>query len=420
MKIKWFPLLSLVLLMGCTYLSSPEKIARINIIDRNGMAETISNKDRLSTLQKTDFLSSQPYQKVHRVYGRDKNGEVFSKITSYHPNGGVKQYLEAVNNRALGLYKEWHPNGTLKIESRIIGGIADLNTAAEESWLFEGKNHAWDEDGNLIAEIYYSKGELEGLSNYYHPNGKVWKHIPFTKNVIDGTEKIYLQDGSLFQSTEYKKGSKEGASVRYWAANHIAYQEIYQENLLLEAEYFDKNGSLLSNIHEGEGYRAILGKDRLQELQEYRKGCQEGEVKILGLSGELVRIFSTKNGDKRGEEIDYYPSPDQTLRPKLLISWYEGSMEGPVKTWYETGDPESQKEISHNMKNGLSTAWYGDGSLMLVEEYDNDILIKGEYYKKSEKAPISKVEKGSGIATLFNGDGLFSKKVPYQDGKPLA
>ena len=415
-----FLVLAFGLFCGCSHTPSPDKITTINIIDRNGMAETISAKERINSFQKTDFLATQPYQKVHRVYGRDKNGDITSKITSYHPNGEIKQYLEAINNRALGDYKEWHPNGELKIESRILGGIADINSQAEESWLFEGKNRAWDEDGNLLAEILYSKGELEGESQYYHPNGKVWKLTSYVKNNKTGTEKTYLQDGTLFQTTEHKNGIKEGASVRYWTPNHIAYQEVYQDGSLLEAEYFDKRGNPISNIHEGEGVRAILGKESLQELQEYHRGTQEGEVKILDQSGSVVRTFSTKNGQKHGEEVDYFPPHLSDLLPKLLITWQEGTMEGPVKTWYEDGSFESQKEISQNKKNGLSTAWYRDGALMLVEEYDNDELIKGEYYKKGEKTPISTVAKGSGVATLFNSDGNFSQKVPYQAGKPLS
>ncbi|MFN0065803.1 MAG: hypothetical protein ACKVOH_06170, partial [Chlamydiales bacterium] len=106
----------------------PSKVATISIIDRNGLTETISAKERLNAYEKTDFLTPQPYQKVSRVYGREKNGDVRSQITSYHPNGQIKQYLEAMNNRAKGQYREWYADGQLKIEVQVIGGIADLNT----------------------------------------------------------------------------------------------------------------------------------------------------------------------------------------------------------------------------------------------------------------------------------------------------
>jgi hypothetical protein len=44
--------------------------------------------------------------------------------------------------------------------------------------------------------------------------------------------------------------------------------------------------------------------------------------------------------------------------------------------------------------------------------------VKGSYYKKWVKTPVSKVENGSGIATLFDRDGKGIKKVTYDKGLP--
>lgn len=413
-----FRIFMLAFLPGCRMIAtdpSADKITSINIIDRNGMTETISSKDRLNSFQKTDFLSPQPYQKVLRVYGRDKSGDVHSYITSYHPNGQIKQYLESLNSRAYGIYREWHPNGKLKVESHIIGGMADIHTQAQESWIFDGKNIAWDEDGHLIAEIYYSKGELEGKSQYFHSNGNVWKSIPYTKNVIHGTEEVFLSDGTLFQTTSYHLGAKEGTSIRYWQNEKIAFQEEYEHGRLKEGVYYDNQEKVLSKIASGKGFKAIFGKEHLIELQEFKEGIQEGLVKVFDEAGKLCRAYSIKGGEKHGEEIDYYPNSE----PKLLITWYEGVLQGPVKTWYNNGIMESHREMSQNKKNGLSTAWYRNGSLMLIEEYEQDKLVKGDYFRMNENTPVSNVDKGKGIATLFNAEGNFAKKIQYHEGKPL-
>lgn len=408
----------LLLLVGCYSPDQidPNKITSINIIDRNGMSETINSKERLTAFENTDFLSPQPYQKVLRVYGREKNGDVHSCITSYHPNGQVKQILEAVNNRAFGAYHEWYPNGNPKVEATIIGGTADINTHAEQSWLFDGVNRAWDEDGKQIAEILYSKGELQGESIYYHPNGQTWKISPFEKNKLHGTAKIFLENGLLFQTLSYKEGVKEGLSYRYWDSGQIAYQEMYESGLLIEGRYYDRDTTTVSSIQAGKGFRALFGKKELQELQEYQKGVQAGSVKIFDEEHNLISVYAVKNGEKNGEEIDYFPSSSQ---PKLLLTWHEGILQGPMKTWYENGQLESQREMSGNLKQGLLSAWYRNGALMLVEEYDGDKLQKGEYFRMGEKIPVSQIERGKGIATLFNLEGNFSRKVYYQDGKPV-
>ena len=56
---------------------------------------------------------------------------------------------------------------------------------------------------------------------------------------------------------------------------------------------------------------------------------------------------------------------------------------------------------------------------MLMEEYDQDKLILGSYYKKGDKLPVSKVENGKGTATLFSSEGAFLKKVSYEKGQPV-
>lgn len=408
-----------LLFSGCSF--SPDqvdsgKITSINIIDHNGMSETINSKDRLNAFENTDFLSPQPYQKVLRVFGRGKNGEIHSCITSYHPNGQIKQYLEAVNNRAFGDYREWYPNGKLKVEARIIGGTPDINTHAEQSWLFDGVNRAWDENGKLIAEIHYAKGELQGDTLYYHPNGQIWKIAPYEKNRLHGTQKIFLENGELFQTISYQDGTKNGIAFRYWNSAQVAYQELYEKGHLMQGLYHSPEGIRISSVQGGNGFRAIFGKKGLQELQEYQNGVQDGCVKVFGEEQNLLSTYSIKKGEKQGEEIDYFPS---TLQPKLLLTWNEGVLQGPVKTWYENGQMESQREMSGNQKHGYLTAWYRNGALMLVEEYDTGKLIKGEYYRLGEKIATSQIEKGKGIATLFNAEGNFSKKVHYQDGKPV-
>ncbi|MBI3900799.1 MAG: hypothetical protein HY324_01450, partial [Chlamydiia bacterium] len=404
---------------GCAYSPDaidPQTITSINIIDHNGMSETINSKERLNAFEETDFLSPQPYQKVLRVFAREKNGDVRSCITSYHPNGQVKQYLESVNNRALGAYKEWYLNGTLKVETVVIGGIADLNTHAEQSWLFDGISYAWNENGKLVAEVTYAKGELQGESRYYHPNGQLWKSCLYEKNTLEGPFKIFLESGELFQTASYKGGLREGLSLRYWDASHLAYQEIYEEGLLKEGAYYTQEGTLISQIQNGNGFRALLGKRVLEELQQYLNGIQEGCVKVYDQEGSTLSLYYTKNGEKEGEEVDYFP---RSTQPKLLLTWHGGVLQGSMKTWYENGQQESQREMSQNQKQGLLTAWYRNGALMFVEEYDTDRLLKGEYYRMGERIPLSRIENGKGIASLFNPEGNFSRKIYYQDGRPL-
>lgn len=392
----------------------------INLVDRDGLTEMIRTPERLKQYEAIDYLKPQPYQKIMRVFSRDPQGNISAIITTYHPNGYPKQYLEVINNQAHGFYKEWHPNGALKVEGKTIGGSADISTSAEKTWIFDGLTRAWDENGTLIAEIDYSKGELDGLSTYYHSTGAIWKTIPYEKSLVNGFLCIYLENGDLLQKTEFKAGVKTGQSFRYWQDGSIAAREDYVRGRLWQAEYFNPKGEQISTIEKGSGYRAAFGKDCLNELQEYKNGVLEGEVLMFSPNGQIARVYHMKNELKHGEEMIFYPHKEleQESFPKMSITWYQGKIQGLVKTWYDNGVMESQRSYSENEKNGFSTAWYRDGNLMLIEEYDQGKLVKGDYYRKKERQPVSHVIEGKGVVTMFDAEGNFLKKVNYHHGKP--
>jgi antitoxin component YwqK of YwqJK toxin-antitoxin module len=396
-------------------------LSSISIIDRNGFSETIGNRERLQQYEQVDFLCNQPYSKVMRIYEKDAQGKAVAYITSYHTNGQPKQYLEIVNHRAFGEYKEWYSNGALKLTAQIIGGEADIDPSSQKSWLFEGTSYAWDESGKLLAQIPYFHGEMEGVSLYYHPNGRVWKQIPYSQNKEEGLFEIFRDDGELLQNFNYKQGLKEGPSIRYWREGCLAAEELYRQDTLQEGLYYSPEGTLIASIHCGSGLRALFGKNAICELQEYRHGIQEGEVQVFGDNGVLLRKYALKNGLKEGEEVEYYPlqsDKENVPIPHISITWREGSMQGIVKTWYASGVQENQREMSDNKKNGILTAWFEDGSVMLIEQYEHDKLIEGQYFMRGEKFPISEIHGGRGIATLFDARGNVLRKVQYLNSKP--
>ncbi len=417
---------ALWLVTACSHHKQPKTIENIpvltsiNIIDRNGLTETINNPERLGQYACVDFLQPQSYQKVLRIYSRDAEGNVPACITSYHPNGYPYQALEVLNCRACGDYREWYPNGVKKIEAHIIEGSGDIIDGAEKTWIFDGCSQVWKENGNLEATMPYEKGLLEGVSTYYHDNGQVWKIIPYHKNQINGVFQIYLANGDLLQSCQYNQGVKEGPAKRYWNPDRLAAEEAYCEGLLSSGRYYNCDGECIASIDEGNGTRAIFGKEAITELHDYRYGIPEGEVKLFDSYNRVKKIYHVKNGCKQGEELHFYDAVrlQKKLLPKLSVNWYEGKIQGTTKTWYDNGAQESQKEMSNNKKNGHCTAWYRDGNLMLIEEYEQDKLVRGEYYMKGEKLSVSEVSQGNGVVTLYDGEGNFIQKVTYVNGKP--
>jgi antitoxin component YwqK of YwqJK toxin-antitoxin module len=396
-----------------------DSLVSMQIIDRNGFTETISNKERLSNYKSVDFSTAQPYQKVLRVFGRNSAGQSSSKITSYHDNGHLWQYLEVVDGRAHGIYREWFPNGRIKIESYLIEGMADIHDLAQTTWIFEGISKVWNDQGDLIAEFIYERGLLHNPTKYFFPNGRLQKIIPYHQGEIHGMFQVFDENGNLLEETPYIHGEKEGAATAFWTPGHLLSQEFFEHGRLINASYYDPEGKCVAEIKDGLGEQAQFKDNQPYSLIHFSRGIPEGEVQSFYPNGALKYSYIVKDGKKNGEEWEYYPSEkgQQTI-PKLWLNWNDDQIQGQVKTWYSNGQIESQREFNGNKKHGVCFAWYKNGDLMLVEEYENDLLIKASYYKKSDKKIVSKIEAGKGIATLYTSDGIFLRKVTYEKGKP--
>lgn len=420
MRFVYLTFVSLLLFSACNRKEpNPPQLVSVQFVDRNGFSETISNKERLDRYKNADFLSPQPYTKVVRLFERDKEGKISSAVTSYHENGELWQYLEVVNGRAHGAYKEWYANGNLKIQSYVMEGRGDISQECMESWVFDKESLIYDENGNSLARFFYDKGMLSGKATYYHPNGKVKKITTYEQDLPHGEEIFFNEEGTRVGKFYYVNGIAEGKWIYEGDTHKPKFTEEYKRGALTSGVYYDLKGRVISNVINGNGLQTIYDNKRLVAQYAIKDGKREGKVYLYFPEGtSLQSEYTTKDGNKHGEEWVYYENIKEK-RPKVYMEWYEGKLQGRVKTWYPSGELESERELYNNKKNGPASAWYKNGSLMFIEEYENDQLVKGLYMKKGEKNPVSTIENGEGIATLYDPDGYFLKKILYHKGNPI-
>lgn len=423
MKTKTYLLCLLLLFFSsCSRLDQPKPhLIKVSLTDQNGFSQTISTKERLKELERVNFLHAQSYKKVLRIYERNSEGALPAVLTTYYPNGQINQYLEIVNNRAFGSYKEWYSSGKLHIKATLTGGVADTTPSAQNTWIFEGLCEVFSENEKIIAKIPYEKGVLSGKALQFYPSGALQEEVFYEGGKIQGQKKTYYENGSLHKDSNYKEGLLHGKSTEFFSSGSIFSVEIYDENKLVDSTYYDESGAPLEAIKQGFGKKVFLSKKGEREYISYYEGVPSGLVEVYTKEGYLKRSYHIKNGKKHGEDIEYYCGPSfQVSRPKLKVFWVDGQIHGTIQTWYPSGQIESQKEISQNQKQGLSICWYGDGSLMLVEEYDKGLLLKGAYYDKVQSNPTSEVKDGKGVVSLYDSEGKFLTKTFYEGGLPVS
>lgn len=396
-------------------ISIKEPLNRVNIVDHSGLSETITSPERLKEFAQRNFLDPQPYQKVARVYTRDKEGTAHSIITSYYENGQIRQYLECTNGRACGLYQEWHGNGQKKLLTRVLAGQADIDDKAFGTWSFEGTCTAWDDQGAMSAVFTYQHGALNGPSTTFYPTGEKETATPYEEGYKEGAQTTFDRSGGIVRETTFHRGMRHGPAFGRHPNGSNSWSEEYVDDHLIRATYLSPSGEELSSVTGGEGLRSVFDEDLLVSQEEVHGGIPEGWTTHFDTTGCIELKYQVRNGKKHGTEIRYFPGTSNT---KLSIEWRDGIIHGTVKTWYANGTLESQREMSQNLKQGMATAWYPNGSLMLVEEYAEDKLIRGQYHQKGDSVPTSTIEHGNGMATLFDPSGTIIEKVTYCDGKP--
>ena len=256
-------------------------------------------------------------------------------------------------------------NGRLKIEAHVIEGLGDVSDTAQLSWLFEGENSVWDEQGNLVAVFHYVKGILDGTALYYHPNGQVARSIPYVQDKIEGEMLVFDDKGRQREKIRFVEGNKHGVSEGKGADASWSYREVYDKGLLKHGLYSCSVFSVLPSVSNSEGHQAIYKDGHLVSLVEIHDGKPEGSVRTYELDGSLKNLYHLHNEKKHGEESEYYPSAPLNdplalpARPKMLVFCSMKTFsKGILKLGMRMEFSKATARSNQNTLHGLASAYY--------------------------------------------------------------
>lgn len=406
----------LLLTCGC---GTRSQLTTVHLVDVNGFNQTITQEQRLQQFERVNFLQDQPYQKVLRTW-KDAKGETRSVLTGYYPSGRLMRYLEGRGGKAWGVYKEWHENGQLRVQVNVVAGKIDFGEIPEQTWVFDGMSEAHDEQGHLQAQIPYNHGLKEGVAKYYHPNGKLWQQLCYEEDIINGPFTSFYDNGQPLFVSHYSEGFLQGSSERYWQTSQVAAKETYDRGKLLEGQYYSLQGQLLCQVVQGNGERMVFGKQGPVERQTIKSGQVDGLVEFFDDEGLLWHQVHMHQNLKEGEEVYYYPLIAGTSRhqPKISLQWQQGLLHGLVRTWYPSGQLQSERQVIQEQADGSYMSYYPDGHVRMVEQYKAGRLVSGDYFEMGATLPISSVRDGNGRVMIYGDTGQLERESIYSDGEP--
>lgn len=97
-------------------------------------------------------------------------------------------------------------------------------------------------NGNILAEVRYRKGMLDGRCVVYYPNKIFHTEKHFREGKLHGVFRAWDEDGAIFFEIEYEDDIQHGFDKIYRKNGTIEYEDTYNHGKLLQRKTFDEIG----------------------------------------------------------------------------------------------------------------------------------------------------------------------------------
>ena len=298
-----------------------------------------------------------------------KNGYKFSEKE-------INRYLDSLKN---GEWISFYPNRRIHIDAFYKNGI------------LAGFYRAYDQQGNLLKNLYYENGEIAVSTSDitssifkkdYYDNGNIKSEGYYTDDRPTGLHKSFSNDGKLTQGILYddkgnilgrggidKKGKKsakwtfydiEGKTIStgYYKKNRrIKTWTFYFSNGIIEQTGYYKSGKL-----NGEWVQYHTNATKFK-VEHYSKGRLDGKYQQFGSNGDIT-IEGNYSDNVKDEAWIYYHSQ------LTMYNFYDkGIKTGKWYTTYQNGKNAFKGEFIDGLPNGKHIYFYSDGTIKEYQFY---------------------------------------------------
>lgn len=158
-----------------------------------------------------------------------------------------------------GLFRYYYPDGKIKTESVISAGGKKAKTIsyypngkkmAAGNYLNERKDSTWlffsEKEGILVSEEVYNKGNKDGISKTFYPDGQLAEILTWKNGLKSGLWEQYYTDGKIKFRGHYTENEKTGLFEAFYMSGKIMYKVKYTAGHATgQWIYYDENGKIL-------------------------------------------------------------------------------------------------------------------------------------------------------------------------------
>jgi antitoxin component YwqK of YwqJK toxin-antitoxin module len=183
-------------------------------------------------------LTKDELEKLYQFPPNNPHSETEFQITyRMGRNSLVLELIKKINEELTPYVvncEEYHDNGNVSIKGQ-------KNSKGQEEGIWEW----FYENGNIRARTPYKDGKEDGIDEGFYPNGNIQWRIPYVEGNIDGIEERFFENGNIHWRTPYVGGKKDGIEESFYENGNTRWRTHYKEGIKdgIE-EWFYENGNI--------------------------------------------------------------------------------------------------------------------------------------------------------------------------------
>ncbi|MBC8046103.1 MAG: tetratricopeptide repeat protein, partial [Fimbriimonadaceae bacterium] len=207
------------------------------------------NPDTLNGLYISYFYSGKKHEEFEYV-----NDVVNGKTITYYENGNVYIDVAFKNGKHNGLYKEYYDNGKLHRTGSMTEGKKDGNFIfyAQDGKIEEERMYVNDmldgekkvyKDGRLNYGMPYDNGKLNGVGQFYNPDGTINDYFIYYEGNETDITKLIEKTADLISSMDVEAGLTLGMIIEeYFRKKYGTDNELYEFAVSTLATFYFMSG----------------------------------------------------------------------------------------------------------------------------------------------------------------------------------
>ena len=244
-------------------------------------------------------LTKDELEKLYYLPPKDVEKETEFQITYRMGRNSLVLELIKKIDEELTPYIKYHPNGNVRVKGQ-------KNSKGQEEGIWE----YFHDNGNIHWRIPYKEGKRDGIMEWFYENGNIKTRIPYVEGNKDGIQEEFDEQGNITETYLWK----DGEVIEETKPELTPYIE-YHNNGNVYVKGQKNSGGQEEGIWEW-----FFENGNIRLRIPFKEGKEDGIEEWFHPNGNITKTTLWKNGEVI-EETKPKPQPDPQLIDSMAMRY---------------------------------------------------------------------------------------------------